>query len=92
MSKTEIMMMLAGVALAFILTAIFMYIRNTFSRNAGPGRAKVPRTGADVDIRSKWIECHRCRGRAFGVFGTTDTYRCRSCGDKTRTAGSGVTA
>lgn len=36
-----------------------------------------------IDIRSKKVKCHRCGGEAFGVLGTGNIYRCRSCGAKT---------
>jgi len=36
------------------------------------------------DIRSRTIKCNRCGRRAYGILGTSDVYRCQSCGHNTR--------
>lgn len=83
MNKTEIMFILALVSLVVIVAAIVLTVwrPNLLSRN--PRKDSASAVKPAVDFRSQWVECHRCGGRAFGVFGTTDVYRCRSCGYRT---------
>lgn len=83
MSTLEIMFVLMMVSLLVILAAIILTVWKPNLLSSKPRKDSAAPVKHTVDFRSQWVECHRCGGRAFGVFGTTDVYRCRSCGYRT---------
>lgn len=86
MSNTIILIVLAVIVLIIAVVFIFLSVK---SSDASHAKSQNSREYArvneytSIDIRSKKIKCHRCRGEAFGVLGTGNIYRCRSCGAKT---------
>lgn len=87
MSDTIILIVLAVIVLIVAVAFIVMSVRKSDASLATVNGAREYARANEYtssDIRSKKIKCHRCGGEAFGVLGTGNIYRCRSCGAKTQ--------
>lgn len=86
MNNTIILIVLAVVVLIVAVAFIVMSVQKSDAA-AKKSKASTDYARANEftssDIRSKKIKCRRCGSDAFGVLGTGNIYRCRTCGDKT---------
>ena len=86
MDYTIVLIVLAVIVLIVAVVFIVLSVRKSdaSSKTSSAKRNYVRATEfTSSDIRSKKVKCRRCGGEAFGVLGTTNIYRCRTCGDKT---------
>lgn len=86
MSNTIILIVLAVIVLIAAVAFIILSVRKSdpnYKTSKNPTGHEISSEFTSTDIRSKKVKCRRCGGDAFGVLGTGNIYRCRSCGDKT---------
>ena len=87
MSNTSILIVLAVVVLLIAVAFIILSVKKSDAHHEKSQKSREYARSNEYtssDIRSKKVKCHRCSGEAFGVLGTGNIYRCRSCGAKTK--------
>ena len=76
----------AIVAIAFIFLAGRRKYRSRLVLGSASNDSARSTEVMSNDILSRTIKCNRCGRRAYGILGTSDVYRCQSCGHNTRKA------